>query len=89
MDYNQIHEIENINLLEKLIDESGLDPNAYDKYGLTPLHYCTTKPVAEFLIRKGADPLKVSNDGRSLSPTETCSNEDILITLAKNMVNKI
>jgi ankyrin repeat protein len=73
MEYHQIHEIVRIDLINKLIDE-GYNPNAYDSYGLTPLHYCEDPIIAEFLIKKGANPYQKSKDSYSLSPVESCEN---------------
>lgn len=71
MDYDRLHEIENLELLERLLKE-GYDPNAYDSFGLTPLHYCENESVANFLISKGADVSKKSLSGDT--PSDTCSN---------------
>jgi ankyrin repeat protein len=35
--------------------DKGVDVNAKDEFGRTPLHYAATKEIAELLIAKGAD----------------------------------
>lgn len=75
MEYRQLHEIENVNLLCKLLDK-GLDPNAFDNYGLTPLHYCESPEVAEILLSRGADPTLRSKNKDFVSALELCHNKD-------------
>lgn len=70
MEYERLHEIENLHLLDRLIRE-GHDPNAYDSYGLTPLHYCENPSVADYLISRGANILKESLTG--ITPLDTCN----------------
>lgn len=85
MEYKRLHEIENLNLLEKLIQE-GHDPNAYDSFGLTPLHYCENASVADYLVSRGADVLKKGING--LTPLEMCYNIKVRYVLLKHLARR-
>lgn len=76
MEYHQIHEIIRIPLVVKMLDE-GYNPNAYDKYGLTPLHYCENPELAEVLISRGASPTTKSNDYNCMSPLDSCEFPEV------------
>lgn len=88
MKYDQIHEIININLIEKLISQ-GSDPNAYDRYGLTPLHYCEDPNVAEYLLRNGANPNLRGKDKYRLTPFEQCHNKKVREVFLKHLAKHI
>lgn len=52
---------------ENLLDlglEKGMDPNAVNHYGMTPLFYAKTARQALKLIKAGANPYHTDNDGR-------------------------
>jgi ankyrin repeat protein len=57
-----------LELMKKLVDEQGLEINAKDKYGETPLFYAIRadkKEIVEWLLSNGADANSVSHDGQT------------------------
>ena len=43
----------------------GIDPNARNAAGMTPLFYVRSKPVAKMLLDEGASPAARDNEGRT------------------------
>lgn len=76
--YSSIHEIEDVKLIRKLVEEENFDVNAFDEYGMTPLHYCNSEEVFHCLISLGANPFLKSKE--NLLPIDVFS---------PNMRNKI
>ena len=70
----------NIDAVKQHLD-TGVDVNAKDRWGMTPLHYATSKghkEIAELLIAKGADVNVKRRDGQTALDSADSETADLL-----------
>ena len=71
--------------LSIIVDELGADVNKQDSKGLRPLHYVKRADVMSFLMNRGADPLVLDNEGRTvLMRHAEAGNADCVAVLLKH-----
>lgn len=71
-----LHNSEHADVVHYLVS-LGVDPNAQDEQGLTPLHTVVSAEAAKALVVGGADPKVATGRKKGWTPLHTASNVDV------------
>jgi ankyrin repeat protein len=74
---------DDLQILEQILDQPGVDPNISDSNGSTPLHYIAywnRVDLAKLMIAHGATLNRQDQMGRSPLYIATCANSELLVT---------